>query len=192
MTKPPVPSRLPAPSRNIYPSDRMPLPDVREEDSDAAWDLWQTLAAKEDLVFADTAPASIPMPLSKGDRRYATTVPAALTRSGPAPTTPRAAPAAKTVAVSEVMAEARRNNRLCPKPLAWQRLYEMLPDKSQGQRGWQPPAPLTGSAWSSTPSLAKRMCLRDHIEWAESHDCLDAVYSFLKDLPEEEWHHMGD
>lgn len=168
----------------------MPLPDVREENSDTAWDLWTTLAAKEDVVFADTTPASIPMPLPQGDRRYATTVPAALTSRAAAPA--RSAPAGKGVVLGDVLAEARRNNRLCPRPLAWQRLYEMLPDKTQGQRGWQPPPPLTGTAWSTTPPLAKRMCLRDRIEWAETHGCLDGVHAFLKGLPEEEWHHMGE
>jgi hypothetical protein len=169
----------------------MPLPDVREANSDTAWDAWAVLSAQEDLVFADTAPASMPMPLPQGDRRYATTVPAALT-SRPLPRTTRLTPAGNGIALGDVMAQARRNNRLCPRPLAWQRLYEMLPYKTQGPHGWQPPPPLTGSAWSTTPPLAKRMCLRDHIEWAEAHGCLDGVHAFLESLSEEEWHHMGE
>ena len=183
MSKPPASSRPPVPPRDIYATDRMPLPEVQEENSDTAWDLWNSLSAKQAVVFADTAPASNLMPMPKGDRRYAATVPAALTGSPPVPA-PQTGAASKGVAATEVMVEARRNNRLCPKPLAWKRLYDMLPGKTQ--------PPVTGSAWSSTPSLAKRMCLRDHIEWAETHNCLDAVYSFLKELSEEQWHHMGE
>ena len=190
MSKPPAPSPPPTTPRNARPTDRMPLPEVNEQNSDTAWDLWNMLAARQDVVFANTTPASIPMPLPEGDRRYAVTVPSSLTSTSRVPA-PRATATPKGVAVGEVMVEARRNNRVCPQPLAWQRLYEMLPGKIQGQRGWQPPPPLTGSAWSSTPSLAKRMCLRDHIEWADTHGCLDAVHDYLKDLPEDQWHHMG-
>jgi hypothetical protein len=94
------------------------------------------------------------------------------------------------VTLSQVMTEARRNNRACPQPQAWQKLYEMLPGKRQVGRGWEPPPPLTGSAWAATQSLAKRMCLRDHIEWADKHGCLDAVYAYLRQLPEDDWHYM--
>ena len=191
MSKPPAPSRPPQPPRGIYPTDRIPLPDVREENSDTAWDLWNTLSAKQTGGIADAASASDLMPMPKGDRRYAATVPAALTGSPLAPA-PRNSAASKGIDASEVMVEARRSNRLCPKPLAWKHLYEMLPGKTQGQDGWEPPPPVTGSAWSSTPSLAKRMRLRDHIDWAETHGCLDAVHAFLKELPEEHWFHMGE
>jgi hypothetical protein len=190
MSKPPAPSRPPAPPQHLYPTDMMPLPEVREESSDTAWELWNDLTVEQEAVFAETAPASSIMPLAQGDPRYAPTVPAALVNSMPAQQWQRTA--STGVAIDAVMVEARRNNRLCPKPAPWQRLYALLPNRPQEHDGGQPPPPLAGRAWSSTPSLAKRMCLRDHIEWAETHGGLDAVYSFLKDLPEEQWHHMGD
>jgi hypothetical protein len=194
MPKPtaPVPAapRQPVKRDEIYPSGHMPLPDVREENSDTAWDLWSGLAAKQDVVFADTTPASIPAQLPPGDPRYAVTVPSALASSEPAPKP--AAPAGKVVSANEVMVEARRNNRLCPQPAAWLALYELLPGKKEGPRGWEPAPPVTAAAWSTTPSLAKRMWLRDHIEWADSHGGLNVVYAFLKNLSEDEWHHMGD
>ena len=192
MATPPDKPLRPAPPDPLYPSDLIPLPDVREESSDSAWATWSALSAKQNANFADTAPASIPMPLlPKGDRRYATTVPSALSSDRPAAEAARRAPVGKRVMVSEVMVEVRRNNRLCPQPTAWQRLYELLPDKKQGPQGWQPQPPVSGAAWSATPALAKRMCLRDHIEWADSHGCLAEVLSFLKELPEEQWHHMA-
>lgn len=167
----------------------IPVPDAREDNSDTAWSLFQKLdSAPPDTGYAPTTPASLPMPLPPGDPRYARTVPGALTRpdrpAAPAPAS------ARLVTLAEAMALVRRNNRICPQPQAWQKLYEMLPGKRQVARGWEPPAPLTGSAWSATPSIAKRMCLRDHIEWAEHKGCLDEVYDYLKGLPDTDWHHL--
>ncbi|MBG9390367.1 hypothetical protein [Caenimonas aquaedulcis] len=169
----------------------MPAPEVVEASSDSAWALFNELAqAPVEPAFQPTAPASAATPLVKGDRRYAPTVPSPLTASAPA--RPQPTHAIKGITVAEAMVEARRNNRLCPQPLLWKQLYDMLPDKVQGDHGWQPQPPLIGSAWSSTPPLVKRMCLRDHIEWAEGHGVLDEVHAFLKALPETDWHHMGD
>ena len=189
----PEPPRKPAKKPDeLYPSDLIPLAEACEENSDSAWAAFSALSEKQNATFADTAPASVPMPLpqTQGDPRYAKTQPSPLTANG-APSKP-AARAAKAINAEDVMVEARRNNRLCPQPAQWQRLYELLPDKAHGVRGWQPAPPVSEQAWAVTPSLAKRMCLRDHIEWAESHAALDAVYSFLKDLPENQWHHMGE
>ena len=92
--------------------------------------------------------------------------------------------------VAQVLNLARKNNRVCPMPGPWQQLYDMLPNKEQVGRDWRPQAPLTGGAWSATPAISKRMCLRDHIEWADSHGILDDVYLFLKALPDDEWLHI--
>lgn len=170
-------------------SKPLPLPEAREDNSDTAWELFQSLHRPPGRAYAPTSLASLPMPLPKGDPRYAPTVPQALVerREKAAPPKARAKPA---VGVAEVMNEARRHGRICPLPVAWQALYQMLPGKVEGPHGWQPPPPLTGSAWKRTPSLAKRMCLKDHIEWAAAQDCLDEVYAFLKELPETDWHHL--
>ncbi len=110
---------------------------------------------------------------------------------------PDTVPAAARVPVSaftahEAMVEARRFNRICPQPAQWQQLYDMLPGKVQQGRSWQPAPPIVGPAWAATPPMAKRMCLRDHFEWAEHHGVLDEVMRFIKSLPEAQWHHMGD
>lgn len=170
--------------------DRHELPHANEDESDTAWATFQALS--EPVEFAPTQPASMPMPLPKGDPRYATTVPGALMRdTTPAPLGPLAPPVHR-ITLDAVVAEARRNNRVCPQPQPWQQLYEMLPDKKQNGRTWEPPPPLTGSAWGVTPSMTKRMCLRDQLEWAEKKGRLAEVYAFLKALPEESWHHVGD
>ena len=190
----PEPPRKPAKKPDeLYPSDLIPLAEARETDSDSAWAAFSELTEKQNATFADTAPASEPMalPQVQGDPRYAPTQPSPLAANKPPQAAGRSMPS-KAVTSDDVMVEARRNNRLCPQPVQWQQLYDMLPEKIDGPRGRQPAPPVGGGAWAVTPSLAKRMCLRDHIEWAESHGCLPAVHAFLKGLPEDQWHHMGD
>lgn len=92
------------------------------------------------------------------------------------------------VTLYEVMAELRRNNRVCPQPTRWFEFYRVLIDASP--RSKRPAEPPSASAWSSTPPLAKRMALREHVEWAQAHGCLQAAYDFLRRLPESDWHHM--
>ncbi len=96
------------------------------------------------------------------------------------------------ITLEEVLAEARKNKRICPKPQKWQQLYQMLPDRKRVAAEWEPPLPLILAAWWETPGLMKILRLREHIEWAAAHECLEQVFSFLRTLPEEQWHHLGD
>jgi hypothetical protein len=163
--------------------DRAEAARAEEEDTDSAWARFEALSS--DAEFNPTAPMSIPSPLGQRDRAYASTEPASLERAGGvAPTPPP-----RRITVTEAMDEARRNRRVCPGQEAWTQLYDMLPNKRQSGRNWEPAPPVTGLAWELTPAISKRMCLRDHVEWAEKHGCLNAVFAFLKSLPEEAWHH---
>jgi len=90
-----------------------------------------------------------------------------------------------SASIEDVLADAQKNNRVCPQPQKWQQLYEMLPDKKQKGAGWEPPLPLILAAWWDTPALSKTLRLREHIEWAESHGVLEQVASFLQELSEE-------
>jgi hypothetical protein len=167
--------------------DLIPIPEAVESDSDTAWDAFSALQAKQEAIFADTAPASIPMPLPSGDPRYAKTQPAPLKADSPRQARPAAS--RRGVTLDDAMQEARRNNRVCPKPAHWQRLYDSMPADAGGKR---PAPPLTGAAWSGTPSLSKRMSFRAHLEWAGAHGALDRLMALMKELPEDDWHHMGD
>jgi len=168
--------------------DVLPSPVAIEMTSESAWDMWKEAHAAHEAKFADTAPMSVTT--LPGDPRYATTEPASLRDEvgvGPGEAPP-GAPKAKPPTVDDAMLEARKNNRVCPIPARWQELYQMLPDR----KTHQPTPPLVGASWGATPSISKRMCLREHLEWAESKGTLDPVLAFLKQLPEGEWHHMGD
>jgi len=167
--------------------DLIPVPEAVESDADTAWDTFSALQESQEAHFAETAPASIPMPLPGGDPRYAKTQPAPLKADAPR----RAEPGTsrRDVTLDDAMQEARRNNRVCPKPAHWQRIYDTLPADGSSKR---PSPPLTGAAWSATPSLSKRMSFRDHIEWADAHGALNSLVALMKQLQEDDWHHMGD
>ncbi len=57
--------------------------------------------------------------------------------------------------------------------------------------GGKPPLPLILEAWYDTPDEAKIQCLTEHLRWAEKHDCLDAIESYLRNLREEDWYHLA-
>jgi hypothetical protein len=176
--------KLPAPAADpstFSDLDRSSAPEVREEDTDSAWARFEALNSGAE--FTPTAPMSLPAPLSAEERAYAATVPSPLDKGAAAPARQR------QVSVLEAMDEARRNRRVCPAPEAWLQLYEMLPGKRQVGRTWEPQPPIPREAWEITASINKRMCLRDHIEWADKQGCLNEVLAFLKSLPEESWHH---
>ena len=94
--------------------------------------------------------------------------------------------------LDEALAVATKNKRVCPQPRRWQELYDLLPDKVRKGGGWEPALPLILAAWYHTPALLKMVRLREHIEWAAKHGCLDQVYSFLCQLSEDDWHHVGE
>lgn len=96
------------------------------------------------------------------------------------------------VTIEVVLAETQKNNRVCPQPQQWHQLWEMLPDRRREGTSWEPALPLILAAWWDTPAMLKMLRLREHIEWAATHGCLEQVYSFLCELAEDQWHHIGD
>jgi hypothetical protein len=136
--------------------------EVLEKDTETSWAAFQALNTAHEQGFKATEPAT-------------------LHNLPPAP-------AAAIPGVEDVMAEARRNNRVCPKPLVWQRLYEWLPHKGPKLPG----VPATRAEWEQLSALQKRSRLREHIEWAAFQGVLPKVHEALKALPEDRWHHMGD
>jgi hypothetical protein len=94
--------------------------------------------------------------------------------------------------VESLVAYCRENDRVCPLPMHWTRLWEMLPDRVQVGAGWQPPLPLILAAWHDTPAMLKVLRMAERIEWAAKHDSLDTIAKFLRGLREEDWFHVGD
>ena len=92
------------------------------------------------------------------------------------------------ITLDTLLTEVRRNNRVCPRPAVWKKLYDYLPNKTEQLA----PAPVTLEEWNMTPPLQKRARLRQHIEWAAAQGVLKQVHKALMALPEEKWLHMGD
>jgi hypothetical protein len=137
--------------------------EVLEKDTDTSWAAFQALQQQQERGFEKTLPATL-----------------AHVGAGPA--------SSGTLTVDDVLVEARRDNRVCPKPLIWQRLYEYLPNKVPGL----PSVPATRAQWEQMPALEKRSRLRLHIEWAATQGVLKQVHKALQALPEDRWHHMGE
>ena len=91
-----------------------------------------------------------------------------------------------------LIAYCRENNRVCPLPDLWNRLWKMLPSRERVGTGWQPAPPLILAAWHETPAMPKMIRLADHIKWAEQRGVLGPVSKFLRELKEEQWFHIGD
>jgi hypothetical protein len=175
----PPPRELPP---QHLPGDRATLPAALELDSTTAWAEFERL--QDDEAKGALAPQRSAQP------DFAPTVPDTRNLQHlPADEAPLRPRVPGPLTVQDVMVEARRFNRVCPQPEAWQRLYDLLP---AGGAGRNAPAPIGGPAWRVTPAMSKRMCLRDQIEWAHEHGTLEAVMQLLKSLPETQWHHMDD
>ena len=167
------------------------MPLAVEREGDSAWELFERLSKQQDDILKESGPGPLAAtpPVDVG---YALTAPMGLptTRDDVPPArVPRAAP---RVTLDAAMVEARRNNRVCPRPEHWIAIYEMLPGRTLVNGKQFPTPPITGPAWKATPSLPKRLFFREHLEWAERHKVIDAVYAQMKQLPEDAWLHMGD
>lgn len=77
-------------------------------------------------------------------------------------------------------------------PLRWSALWELFPNRRRDGDGWEPPLPLILAAWHDTPHMLKILRLAEHIEWAAKNNVLETVGSYLRDLREDEWFHVGD
>lgn len=94
--------------------------------------------------------------------------------------------------LDSILEYCREGERVCPVPHRWDELWNMLPERRRVGSGWEPPLPLILSAWWHASNLQKASRLADHVRWAEAHGVLDAVASFLRELPEDQWHHLRD
>ncbi|MEO7390710.1 MAG: hypothetical protein ABIU58_00950 [Ramlibacter sp.] len=174
MTDPKKPDSKP-PQRfadTYYPGDPIPVPDTLEKDTDTTWAMFQEVADKESHRYADTAPMAKPGEIS--------------------PLPPAAPRSAGASLQDKLLAELKKQNRVCPKPELWEKFFEEL---VQGKRHVEIkalPTPMTGAAWNATSSLAKRMTIKDQIAWAASNGRADAAYKFLTHLAESDWFHIGD
>ena len=84
-----------------------------------------------------------------------------------------------TLTLPVVLALAAQNGRVFPKPERWSRLYELLPNTRRDGYGFIPAAPLILGAWTETGD-------------GQKNGALEVVHSYLRALPEDAWHHVGE
>jgi hypothetical protein len=81
----------------------------------------------------------------------------------------------------------RENNRVCPMPIYWLEVYDMLPNHG----GDKPAVPLILGGWDS-PALFKMLRLEEHIRYADIQGVLPEVDQYLRRLEERAWLHLGE
>lgn len=96
------------------------------------------------------------------------------------------------LAMEGLIEYCRENGRVCPMPSQWNELWEMLPNRERVGSGLNPPPPLILAAWYEAPALVKMSRLEDHIKWAAERGALGPVTAFLRNLGEDQWHHLGE
>ena len=165
MPKTPPPSAGPAPAKDF--ADSTKLPEARESTSDTTWELFKDLETRENARFAETEqvehnhtnfPRTVRVPRPGGSRNAAT--------------------------LDEALVEARKNERVCPQPVFWYQLFDLLPPLPR-----RPDPPPEGQSWRTASAAAKRVMLRDHLDFAERSGVLDKVLALLRKLREADWVH---
>ncbi|GAG16873.1 unnamed protein product [marine sediment metagenome] len=78
------------------------------------------------------------------------------------------------------------NGFVCPMPMKWNELYEMLPNRKRKNGGWEPSLPLILGAWES-PILFKKLRFLEHIEYAFKNGVIEKVNDYLRSLQVEDW-----
>lgn len=82
--------------------------------------------------------------------------------------------------------------RVCPLPLRWNDLWDLLPEKDADGARARLPLPLILGGWVYSTLRDKRQRLALHIRHAAQHGALAEVDEFLRGLPESEWLHERD
>lgn len=94
----------------------------------------------------------------------------------------------RIVNVESTLALVQKNDRVCPRPIHWVKLYRLLPGRHETPQGRVPPPPLLETG-ENAPALLKILRLKEHIRWAAERGALAEVHRFLEQLREEDWLH---
>jgi hypothetical protein len=90
--------------------------------------------------------------------------------------------------LAEIIAVASQDSRVCPQPLLWNRLWELLPNRRRRGTGWDPPIPLILAAWNHASDLEKRERFHLHLKWADTHGALPEIANLILSFTDDEWY----
>jgi hypothetical protein len=90
--------------------------------------------------------------------------------------------------LEDLMAEASKDGRVCPQPMVWNQLWELLPNRRRVGVGWEPSLPLILAAWWEASDNDKRNRFHYHLRWAFDHGALASVVDLMSNMKPEDWH----
>lgn len=93
--------------------------------------------------------------------------------------------------LDEILTEVSREQRVCPNPIHWNRLWKILHNHQKRHGGSEPAAPLILGAWWVTGDDEKRKRFHDHIHWADKYGVLNEVADFLLKMDSKDWLREG-
>lgn len=79
------------------------------------------------------------------------------------------------------------NNRVCPKPQVWNKIWSHIQNESKEKIS----VPLILGAWHFTSDEEKKNRFLYHIHKAELLNITDKIMPLLN-IPESEWHHINE
>jgi len=78
---------------------------------------------------------------------------------------------------------------VCPVPIRWNEMYQLLPRKDRTGALREPPLPLLlGAWWEASPLMKKKQRFLEQLDWARNHAILDSVITFLRGLKKSDWY----
>jgi len=81
------------------------------------------------------------------------------------------------------------DERVCPKPTLWNDLFRNIKQEALDRGITQKISnPLILAAWHEATDAQKQQRLVEHVEFSESHGFLPVVDSFLRSIPDDDWH----
>jgi hypothetical protein len=90
--------------------------------------------------------------------------------------------------LEHLMVEANKDGRVCPQPVVWDRLWELLPDRRRVGSGWEPPLPLVLAGWWEASDSDKRDRFYLHLRWAFERGAIEPVATLISSMKPEDWY----
>ena len=80
------------------------------------------------------------------------------------------------------------NRYVCPQPLVWQAMWDLLPNKTIDSELIKAPAPLILAGWNFSKDSQKKERLLEHIYWADSINSIEVIDQYLRSLDDNNWY----
>lgn len=92
--------------------------------------------------------------------------------------------------MNRMLEEISRNDRVCPNPIFWNELHELV-IKAAINENAHPPLPLILGGWWHSSNESKAHRLVELLTWADVHKVSNVAWAYINALNEDEWHHKS-